>query len=237
MIKNNIYILIILLIVSCFSEDVEPKVIQNINPIDFNKLINKEEGIILDVRTLEEINLGHIEDATNIDFYASDFTDKLNIIRKDIPIYVYCRSGGRSAKAAQKMKELGFNKIYNLLGGFSKWKSNNFKIVLPEDKIFKKQKSISISDFSEMIKVNDIVLVNFSTQWCVPCKKMKPIIEEIKEENKNVKVFSVDADRNKDIINKYSIEAVPVFIVYKNGVEDFRHIGMIDKNELVNKIK
>ena len=140
MIKNNIYILIILLLVSCFSESIESKVIQDIIPLDFNKLINTEEGIILDVRTLDEVNEGHIKNATNIDFYASDFTAKINLIRKDVPIFVYCRSGHRSAKAAQKMKELGFDKVFNLLGGFNEWKLNNLKIVLPEDNIIEKNK-------------------------------------------------------------------------------------------------
>ena len=237
MIRNIIYSLTTLLLVSCSSESIEAQVIQDVNAVEFNKLINTEQGIILDVRTLDEVNAGHIEDATNINFYASDFTAKLNLIRKDVPIYVYCRSGGRSAKAVRKMQELGFDKVYNLLGGFSKWESNNFKVVLSEDKIVEKQKSISVSEFSQMIQSNDFVLVNFSTQWCVPCRKMKPIIEEIKEENKNVKVVFVDADINKDLLKHYTVKGVPVFIVYKNGVENFRHVGMIDKLELLNKIK
>ena len=237
MIRNIIYSLTALLLVSCSSESIKAQAIRDINAVEFNKLINTEQGIILDVRTLDEVNAGHIEDATNINFYASDFTTKLNLIRKDVPIYVYCRSGGRSAKAVRKMQELGFDKVYNLLGGFSEWESNNFKVVLSEDKIVEKQKSISVSEFSEMIQSNDFVLVNFSTQWCVPCRKMKPIIEEIKEENKNIKVVFVDADINKDLLKHYTVKGVPVFIVYKNGVENFRHVGMIDKLELLNKIK
>ena len=94
-----------------------------------------------------------------------------------------------------------------------------------------------MSEFSEVIQNNDIVLADFSTQWCVPCKKMKPIIEEIKKENKHLKVVFIDADINKDLVKKYKVRGVPVFIVYRDGVEVFRHVGMIDKLELVNKIK
>ena len=237
MIRNIIYSLTTLLLVFCSSESIEAQAIQDVNALEFNKLINTEQGIILDVRTLAEVNAGHIEDATNIDFYASDFTTKLNLIRKDVPIYVYCRSGGRSAKAVRKMQELGFDKVYNLLGGFSEWESNNFRVVLSEDKIVEKQKSISVSEFSEMIQSNNFVLVNFSTQWCVPCRKMRPIIKEIKEENKNIKVVFIDADINQDLLKHYTVKGVPVFIVFKNGVENFRHVGMIDKLELLNKIK
>ena len=237
MIKNIIISLTSLFLISCSSESIEAQVIHNINAIEFNKLIKSDEGIILDVRTVGELNKGHIEDATNIDFYASDFTSKLNLIRKDVPIYVYCRSGGRSSKTTQKMQELGFDKVYNLLGGFGEWKLNNFKVVITEGQILKKQKLTSTSEFSEIIQSNDIVLVDFSTQWCVPCKKMKPIIEEIKKENTDLKVVFIDADINKELVKKYNVRGVPVFIVFRNGVEVFRHVGMIDKLELMNKIK
>ena len=237
MIKNIIINLFSLLLVSCSSESIEAQVIHNVNAKEFNKLIKSDEGIILDVRTVGELNKGHIEDATNIDFYASDFASKLNLIRKDVPIYVYCMSGGRSSKTTHKMKELGFDKVYNLLGGFSEWKLNNFKVVIKEGQVFKKQKFTTMSEFSEVIQNNDIVLADFSTQWCVPCKKMKPIIEEIKKENKHLKVVFIDADINKDLVKKYKVRGVPVFIVYRDGVEVFRHVGMIDKLEIVNKIK
>ena len=88
-----------------------------------------------------------------------------------------------------------------------------------------------------IIESNDVVLVDFSTQWCVPCKKMKPVIEEIKKENKDVKIVFIDADANKELVRKFKVRGVPVFIVFKDGNEEFRHVGMIDKKELINKIK
>ena len=66
---------------------------------------------------------------------------------------------------------------------------------------------------------------------------MKPVIEEIKKENKDVKVVFVDADMNKELVKKYKIRGVPVFIIFKDGKEEFRHVGLIDKIELINKIK
>ena len=47
---------------------------------------------------------GHISDATNIDYYSSDFKEKLDLVNKDVPILVYCRSGGRSSRAANIMQ-------------------------------------------------------------------------------------------------------------------------------------
>ena len=66
---------------------------------------------------------------------------------------------------------------------------------------------------------------------------MNPVIEEIKNENKDIKVVFIDADVNKELIKKYMIRGVPVFIVFKDGDEKFRHVGIIEKNELINKLK
>ena len=135
------------------------------------------------------------------------------------------------------MQGLGFKKVYNLLGGFGEWKLDGFKVVVTKEPVLKKQKIISIIEFSDIIQSNDIVLVDFSTQWCVPCKKMKPVIEEIRKENRDVKVVFIDADVNKELVKKYKIRGLPVFIVFKGGKEEFRHVGMIEKFELLNKIK
>ena len=237
MIKKIIYSLVSFVFVSCSLGPVEAQVVNNVDAKEFSKLINSDEGIILDVRTIDEVNKGHIQDATNIDFYASDLTSKLNLLRKDVPVYVYCASGGRSSKTVAKMKDLGFKKVFNLIGGFGAWKLADFKFIKTKEQVFKKQKSISIIEFSDIIESNNVVLVDFSTQWCVPCKKMKPVIEEIKKENRDVKVVFVDADINKELVKKYKIRGVPVFIVFKDGKEAFRHVGLIEKLELINKIK
>jgi thioredoxin len=237
MMKKIIYSLVSLVLISCSSGSIEAQVIHNVSVVEFDKLIKSDEGIVLDVRTIDEVSEGHIKDATNIDFYAPDFASKLDLIRKDVPIYVYCRSGGRSSKTVAIMKDLGFKKVYNLLGGFGRWRNDGFKVVVTKEVVLKKQKSVLDAEFSEIIDNNNVVLVDFSTQWCVPCKKMKPVIDEIKKENKDVKVVFIDADINKELVKKYKIRGVPVFIVFKDGKEQFRHVGVIDKMELTNKLK
>ena len=167
--KNTIYLLLLLFVISCV--DTNSQVIKNIDVSAFESLIKTEEAIILDVRTFKEFGSGHIQDATNIDFYADDFIDKLNIVRKDVPIYVYCRSGGRSSSAAKKMQALGFNRVYNLIGGIAAWEAKNYPINKSKE-IKKSRKPIfKSSEIDNILKTNEIVLVSFTTQWCVPCKK------------------------------------------------------------------
>lgn len=77
--------------------------------------------VIIDVRTPEEINDGYIKGTININFHLADFEEKINALDRDKEYYLYCRSGGRSAKAAKLMNKLGFEKVYNLDGGYQAW--------------------------------------------------------------------------------------------------------------------
>ena len=80
-------------------------------------------NIILDVRTTEEFSEGYIANATNLNIYdANTFMSKIQSYNKENSYYLYCKSGARSAQACQIMSQLGFNNVYNLLGGITNWK-------------------------------------------------------------------------------------------------------------------
>jgi thioredoxin 1 len=232
--KNILLLLSILFLISC--RNTNSQITENIEAPQFQKIINKIDGIILDVRTPQEFHSGHIKDATNIDFYADDFPDKLKIVRKDMPIYVYCRRGGRSSSAASEMEKLGFTKVYNLVGGIGAWNSANYTTIKSKGRTKSSLPTFTISEIDNILKTNEIVLIDFSTQWCVPCKKMKPVIQEIQKENSNIKVLFIDADANKELIKKHQIKGVPIFIVFKNTEEVFRHVGIISKKELLKQL-
>lgn len=77
---------------------------------------------LVDVRTPEEYNAGHIDDAININIMDNEtFVDKVKLLDKEKPIYLYCKLGGRSKKASQKLKELGFRSIFDYSGGYDEW--------------------------------------------------------------------------------------------------------------------
>ena len=89
---------------------------------DFEKKINAAEGaIILDVRTPNEYRNGHLVNSTLIDYYRSDFKEAVNQLDKNKPVFVYCQSGIRSAKAARVLVESGFKEVYDLNGGYAEW--------------------------------------------------------------------------------------------------------------------
>jgi rhodanese-related sulfurtransferase len=86
-----------------------------------NKLKSLSGAQLVDVRTSEECAAGKIGNARNIDFYASDFSQKIMSLDPKKPVFIYCKGGVRSAKAAQIMKSKGFKEIYELSGGYDSY--------------------------------------------------------------------------------------------------------------------
>ena len=77
---------------------------------------------LVDVRTPKEYDDGHIRNAVNIDYYnTQEFLKSFEKLKRDKPLYIYCRSGARSLKAAQKLVDMGFMEIYDLKGGYMRW--------------------------------------------------------------------------------------------------------------------
>lgn len=85
------------------------------------KIHNKEEVQLVDVRTPEEFKEQHIDNATNINWNDANFEQQVSNLDKSKPVYVYCKSGGRSAKATAKLSEMGFTNVYELDGGILSW--------------------------------------------------------------------------------------------------------------------
>lgn len=85
--------------------------------------INLEDAVLLDVRTTEEYDSGHLDGALNINWYDADFGEQLIALDRSKTVYVYCKAGGRSAKAAALMREMGFKHVVNLEGGYDAFSS------------------------------------------------------------------------------------------------------------------
>lgn len=88
----------------------------------WNQFLSDEKGVLLDVRTDEEVEEQTIEGALHFDFYQGQaFLSQLEALDKSKNYYVYCRSGGRSGQTCMLMQQLGFENTFNLIGGMSEW--------------------------------------------------------------------------------------------------------------------
>ena len=191
------------------------------------KLKTTENPQLLDVRTPEEFSVEHIENATNVNWNSNDFVFKTSNLDKTKPVFVYCKVGGRSAQAANKLAEMGFKEIYNLEGGILKW--NAAGMAKPSNKII----GISSQEFNELLKSDKKVMINFHAKWCEPCKKMTPYILKMQTEIKDqIAIIRLDADENKTLLESLKLDGLPVILIYENGKEIWRNIGFISEEDL-----
>lgn len=115
---KTVILTILLLTASLLTQGQQDDHIQILEVITFKDSIAQPKVQLVDVRTPEEFEAGHIENALNIDFFSEQFNANFEKLDKDKPVYIYCKSGNRSGQAAIKLEELGFKKIYDLKGGF-----------------------------------------------------------------------------------------------------------------------
>ncbi|WP_163383068.1 Ca2+-dependent phosphoinositide-specific phospholipase C [Cyclobacterium jeungdonense] len=99
-----------------------------LDPQTFHFASLRQKPLVLDVRTQAEVDEGMIAGAQHIDFMQADFSQKIEKLEKGQPVFVYCKVGGRSAKAASQMREMGFKEVYHLDGGLDRWKSSGYPV-------------------------------------------------------------------------------------------------------------
>ena len=92
--------------------------------------------------------------------------------------------------------------------------------------------------FNEIINSDTPTLVDFFAEWCGPCKMMKPILSDFKNEIKDAaNVIKIDIDKNPSAASKYQIQSVPTLLIFKNGEIVDKHVGAAPKNVLAAKIE
>jgi rhodanese-related sulfurtransferase len=218
-----------LLIISCQAQNNPSALPAN----DFEKAINNPNIQVLDVRTAAEYNSGHLKKSLQADWYnQQQFKERTSNMDKSKPVYVYCLTGIRSAAALKQLKQNGFTNVQDLKDGLIAWKLAN-KPVEGAAKV----KQITLAEYNAQVKSNKSVLVDFGAEWCPPCKKMEPVIAQLKNEAADkYTVINIDGSTQIDIQKQLKIEAFPVFIVYKNGKEVWRKQGITTLDELKSKL-
>jgi len=96
--------------------------------------------------------------------------------------------------------------------------------------------SVNINNY-EKLKNSEKSLIYITTRWCGPCKMLAPLIEEVSNEKKDIiNIGKIDAEEDRELVSSLNVKSVPTLIFFKNGSEVSRHIGIIQKNDLLEKI-
>lgn len=88
----------------------------------------------------------------------------------------------------------------------------------------------------EVLKADKTVIVDFYADWCGPCKMQSPIIEQLANENPNVKVGKLNVDENPNTAVKYDVMSIPTILIIKNGQVEKEFVGLTDKEEILKSI-
>ena len=132
--KHSLFLILLLTSIQLFTfADEKVESYTNLSAQKTKALVNdyKEKSkklIIIDVRTKDEYKKSHLTNSKLIDFFDSNFEDKIKNLDKKTPYLLHCQSGGRSMKAFKLMQSLGFKKVYHLDGGMLTWKKLGKKI-------------------------------------------------------------------------------------------------------------
>jgi rhodanese-related sulfurtransferase len=206
---------------------------QVVSPAEFEKGTQSEKIQILDVRTAGEFKSGHIAKALQADRNnPQQFQDRTQHLDKSKPVYIYCLSGGRSSAAAGWLREKGFS-VTELKGGINAWKAES----KPLEGVGNLKPQMTTEEYNTAVNSHKIVLVDFGAEWCPPCKKMEPVLESlVKEKTDQFKLVKVDGGNDLNLMKWQKVEALPVFIVYKDGKEIWRKQGIVSKEELVAQL-
>lgn len=91
-------------------------------------------------------------------------------------------------------------------------------------------------NFEKLLKENKKVLVDFNADWCGPCQMLKPTIEELADEKEDIQIVSVNVDDEDILSGEYNISSIPCLVLFKDGKETKRSVGLVPKDEILEMI-
>lgn len=217
-------------IMSCAQNNPNKSSIElTISTTAFSAAVKQPGAQILDVRTAGEYQSGHIANALQANWLdPKEFKNRTQHLDKSKIIYIYCQSGGRSASAQAALMEAGF-KVVNLEGGMSNWRMQQMPVEGIGNAV-----QMRVVDFEKLLQSNQYVLVDIGAVWCPPCRKMQPVMDALKQTPPKPFYFlAVDGGQDMDVMKLVKADDLPTFILYKNGVEVWRKVGVAPKDDFV----
>jgi GrxC family glutaredoxin len=229
---------------------------KSINNMEAVRLMNKEDALVLDVRTQEEFLQGHIPGATNIPLGLVDARISDIHERKSSPVIIVCQSGNRSMQAARSLKKHGFEDIYNMSGGMVSWQQANLPVISgnksgnkdqgsSQKSAKKKQPNISSSKEAENTAAEENIelgvdskeekIIVYTSGYCPYTSKVKKLFDEKGVEFQQVNLSS-DPDMRDLVAGKAGQKTFPQIFVGDQHVGNCDELYLLEKEGKLNSV-
>lgn len=97
---------------------------------------------------------------------------------------------------------------------------------------------VNKGNFEEVVLKSDVpVLADFNAGWCGPCRAMRPMLDELAEEGASYKIVSIDIDEEDELAEEYDVSSIPCLVVFKDGEEVNRSVGLIAKDAIAELVE
>jgi len=210
---------------------------KSITTKQLNELLADSSQVIqlVDVRTPKEYKTGRISIASNADWTNPAFKTMVKALDTTQAIYVICLSGGRSAAAAEYLRNEGVRTVVEVEGGMLQWRAQGFAEQLSATET---STGMSVEVFQSLVEGEGLILVDFYADWCIPCRKMAPYLEKMAGENaKGVKIVRIDTEAHKNVSTAMQVQALPVLQLYRAGQKIWEHQGFLEEEAIKKVIK
>jgi thioredoxin 1 len=228
-IARNLFAYIVVVLVGCQTGVAQQSAVVLSADSFERQLKEKDDEQTVDVRSAEEFQKGHIENAFNINIDGKEFQRQVSALDKSRPVFVYCLSGARSARAAAYMRKNGFAEVYELNGGLMQW--NRLKKPVVAKNV--SAPGMSSNTFNKHLLEKKLVLVDFYARWCAPCKKMSPELQALQDEYQtDMLLLKINADDNDALMDSLKVEALPGILLFRDGKKVWANFGLTDKETI-----
>lgn len=211
--------LVLLFTITAFSQD--NKLTVSIETF-YSKIHSQEKPQIIDARDPEEFLLNHIAEAVNLNLETKNYKDKIAKLDKNKPVFIYSIGAGRSVKLANDLLKEGYKEVFVLEGGIASWIGSG-KPFYANSKT-----GLTLTDFNNIIASNQNVLVEVGSKYCGACKKVKPILDNVKNQyGDTLKIIEIEFEENPQIVaDLKTIKVFPTLILFQKGKIVFQKEGL-----------
>lgn len=226
--KKPLFSLLILVCLTTLSFAQEPPKLTSLEEFS-TKLSQQAKPQIVDARSPDEFALNHLHGAVNFTLQSEDYEQRIKTLDADKPVFIYSIQNGRSSVLSKDLRSRGFKEVYELEKGIGNWVGSGKPIYTTA------AKGISLSDFHEILLTNHLVLVDIGSKFCGACKKVKPILEALRQDKGSaVKIVELELEENPELIASLKmVTGFPYLILYKQGEIAWKRAGIQElKNEI-----